>query len=244
MFEGRIANTALSVTAHSSIDLASDPIANSLRHLSHLFSVVDRDLVPCWNQQCNPGTCTRLTREVAFEVLRRLGGTAGDVFGMGSFEGLSEAQQADLLVTWQWIKSRTWGLASLHSLLDEQISELSSGYPTNIALATVALCNQLSFGAMECHGTGFVRLIYLLPVRTIDSFQVEKVYDIAELPTLALTSLAESNETPVALDVFEVGLAAAQQLQSFIARHHRGGGELATKLQGVITEAWLKRLPQ
>ena len=97
-----------------------------------------------------------MTREVALEVLKRLGGPAEEVFGTRSFEGLSEAQQADLLITWQWMRTRTWQLACLHSMLDERVTELSVAYPVNVALVTVNICDQLSFGAMECHGTGFV----------------------------------------------------------------------------------------
>lgn len=161
VFEDRMSTMALPAAGHLSIEIASDPVATSLRHLSHLFSAVDRELVTCWNRRCDPNTCTKLTRDLALNILRRLGGTAADVFGDGSFDGLTEAQQADLLITWQWIKSRTWGLASLHGLVDEQITELSTEYPTEVALATVAICNQLSFGAMECHGTGFVGLRYI-----------------------------------------------------------------------------------
>jgi hypothetical protein len=137
-----------------------DPTAASLPFLAQLFSVIDQSLVFCWNDQCDPMTCATLTKERALTLLRRLSGTAVDVFGPqanASLGVLGEVQKADLLITWQWLRNRIWRLALKHGLTEEGVEpELSVDHPISIASTTIAICKRLSLVSMEAHGTGFV----------------------------------------------------------------------------------------
>jgi len=96
-----------------------DPTAASLPFLAKLFSLIDQPLVYCWNNQCDPLTCTTLTRERAVSLLRQLSGSATAVFGSQANAALTilgEVQKADLLITWQWLRNRIWRLALKHGL--------------------------------------------------------------------------------------------------------------------------------
>lgn len=145
---------------HSEAD-DQDPVSLSLHHLSSLFSYIDKNLVACWNGSCDTATCRVLDGATISGILVKLNGRAEDVFpSRTGLHTLTEAQRADLMVTWQWIKSRMWALASMHGLTSEYgPGELSSVYVLDTALRLVEICNELSFGAMECHGTGFVGLL-------------------------------------------------------------------------------------
>lgn len=159
MFEGQAIRRIQAATALIDLSISDDPVTKSLQYLSHLFSLFDKDVLSCWNEHCDPPTCTALTRQAILEVLQRLDGMATDVFGAPlSLEGLTEPQLADLLITCKWLKSRVWRMASLHGLTTEHGSaQLASTYVFDLASQTVETCQQLSFEAMECHGTGFVR---------------------------------------------------------------------------------------
>jgi hypothetical protein len=70
---------------------------------------------------------------------------------------LSEAQITDLMITWQWMKSRMWRVASMHNLTSEaETNELSSSYVLGTACLTAQVCQHFSLKAIESHGTGFV----------------------------------------------------------------------------------------
>ena len=103
-----------------------------------------------------------LTTERAVDMLSRLKGSVDNVFGPETdLSVLSDAQRADLLITWQWIRNRLWRLAAAHNLTTEDgPSELSAEYVVDIASTTVAICRQLSLASMEAHGAGFVSTAY------------------------------------------------------------------------------------
>lgn len=153
-FEGNILLPHLITPDHYSGDAASQ----ALRHLAHVFSFIDQDIISCWNGRCDPLTCSKLTRSRVILILAKLKGTAGHVFGNElDLAGLSEVQKADLLITWQWLRNRIWRLAACHGLTCEgEEFELSAEYVVDVATKTVAICKRLSARAMEAHGTGFV----------------------------------------------------------------------------------------
>lgn len=204
----------------------------SLHHLARVFSVIDADIVVCWNGQCGgAGRCRTLTRRRASKILRRLQGSAAHVFGDedGLLE-LTESQKADLLITWQWIRNRIWRLAALHGLTqpmredgegeegDMDTPELTPAYVLDAAATTVAICRRLSLAAMEAHGVGFVEKIY-----DIASTVAELVQDAGGG---ALTLRSDRGQCTQML----------QTLSGFVARH-RAGAPFAVPLTQAITVA-------
>ena len=133
-----------------------------LRYLARLFAFLDQDIIGCWNGHCDRSSCSILTRHRIVVMLTRLSGPMVQVFGDNGPESLTEVQLADLLVTWQWIRNRIWRLASLHGHTCENAEPvLSTDFPVDVALATVAICSKLSMASMEAHGTGFVSTLPL-----------------------------------------------------------------------------------
>ena len=76
---------------------------------------------------------------------------------------------------------------------------------------------------------------------------MEKLYDIAYLTASTLTGPVHAGAAatdvnhalPLDQKLVERGLVMAQRLHFYVARHHRGMDELATKLNNVILEAAL-----
>lgn len=173
----------------------------SLHHLARVFSVIDADVLLCWNGAC-AGRC-RLTRTRASRILRKLQGSAAQVFG--GEEGLlalTEAQKADLLITWQWMRNRIWRLAALHGLTgDEGPPELAPAYALDVAATAVAICRRLSLSAMEAHGVGFV----------------EKLYDIAS----TVGELAQASSDLAVVRSADPA-TMLQALAAFVTRHRAG----------------------
>lgn len=114
-------------------------------------------MIACWNGKCDRAQCKTVTRSRAKAMLRKLQGSPTEVFGSeAEMHTLDEMQKADLLVTWQWIRSRLWQIALQHGVTTEEVSELSREYVVDVAQTIVAICSRLSISAMESHGAGFV----------------------------------------------------------------------------------------
>ncbi|KAK8861776.1 hypothetical protein IAR55_002599 [Kwoniella newhampshirensis] len=144
-------------------------------------------------------------------ILRALGGSASDVFGVGAdFGGLSEVQKADLLITWQWLRNRVWRLAAGHGLIQEEggEKELSVEYIVDVAATTVAICQRLTLGAMEAHGCGFV----------------EKLYDIAQIVTEVGQACPQLRGQLNAIAWSDRWMTLLQSLHLFVTQHRAGTG--------------------
>ena len=185
-----------------------DSTGDHLRLLAKVFSFVDQHFVHCHNAMCEPDTCTRLDRSRVVASLRALSGPADQVFGddVRALHSLSEAQKADLLITWQWLRNRIWKIGFNHGFMVEDAEpELAMEHVVEIAANCVAICQRLSLLSMEAHGTGFV----------------EKLYDIASI----VTDLLQGSETlPGAWAVIqsEKWAETLQALSDFISKHRAG----------------------
>lgn len=138
--------------------LLADSAGRNLKLLARIFACIDGNIVACWNGSCSYSNCPTFTSGKALEILRNLGGSAIQVFGTDlDLPSTSEAQKADLMITWQWLRNRIWRLAARHGITREDGDwELSTDYLANVATSTVDICKGLSITAMESHGAGFV----------------------------------------------------------------------------------------
>jgi hypothetical protein len=223
----------------SASHVEEDPTSALLRHLAHIFSFVDQDVIACWNGRCDRLTCRTLTTSRAVDVLRRLRGSPAEVFsGEESLRNLSDSQKADLLVTWQWIRSRIWRLAAQHGLTKEGFEpELAANYVVDVASTTVAICRRLSYSAMEAHGAGFVRSHLPLPDRpyqTDQNDQVEKLIDIANMIAALIRSTfhaqADQGETRLSTESLSYWVSLLQSLHLYSATHRARDAEQVEKL--------------
>jgi hypothetical protein len=156
-FDGPISTTLEPLHHMSDPPLA--PVAeqgHSLRYLALLFSYVDRSLLSCWSERCST-PCTTLTRRRLILILTRLSAPPSEIFGDHAgrkIGALTDSQKADLLITWQWLRNRMWRTHGLTEEGGERV--LSVDFVLDVAKTTVRICQDLSFPAMEAHGTGFV----------------------------------------------------------------------------------------
>ena len=208
-----------------------------MRCLASLFSILDDEMLGCWTNQCDvhrdtPASsdftapsnskCDRLKEYRILRVLRSLSQDAHTLLTEG-VDSLSESEKADVLITWQWLRNRVWTLAHSHGLTHRaddvermrSSPELSTDYLVDVALTTVELCRALSFSSMESHGRGFV----------------EKLYDIAAMPTTLLLDMSDQGLHGMLTDLAATDQWSdmVQALYHFVSRH-RQGGDLAMPL--------------
>ncbi|WVW79632.1 hypothetical protein I302_101601 [Kwoniella bestiolae CBS 10118] len=199
---------SLHTPTFTTLDASQDLASRTLLHLAKLFSFVDSDIVSCWNGKCDPLTCTTLTKERVRSILRTLNGTPTHVFGSDiALTGLSEVQQADLLITWQWLRNRVWRLAAGHGIAGDGLDEeLGVGYVVDVASTTVLICRRLSTNALEAHGCGFV----------------EKLYDIASIVTELMQTSTKLQSRLMDVAKTDQWMDLLQTLYTFVASHRSG----------------------
>lgn len=152
-----------------------------LIQLMQLFDGFDEDVINCWNDRCNVknGGCRTFDRIRALEIFQ----TQFDVYESQTSGGVSyyplvrpdgkristsdlkDGQQADVLITQQWLLNRLWQLCYSHGLItaDSEHTELRFEYAVAIASSTLEICKSLSLSSMEIHGVGLVGQIFPYP---------------------------------------------------------------------------------
>lgn len=166
-------NTISSLIVHSDMDATS---MMGLIQLMQLFDGIDEDVINCWNDRCQAkiGRCKTFDRLRALKIFKTQvnvyqSQTSGAVNYYPlvqpdgkqiSISDLKDGQQADVLITQQWLLNRLWQLCYSHGLLtaDSEHTELRFEYAIAIASSTLEICKSLSLSSMEVHGIGLVRM--------------------------------------------------------------------------------------
>lgn len=158
-----------------------------------------------------------INRETIVDSLRHLSGSADKVFGdTAALQSLNEAQQADLLITWQWVRNRIWKIGYNHGFATEDAEpELAVDHVVEVASNAVAICQRLSLPSMEAHGTGFV----------------EKLYDMASIVTDLLQG-GDAQAEALGVVQTEKWTETLQALSDLISRH-RAGVDFTGQMAGV-----------
>lgn len=171
-------NKISSLIVHDDMDAAG---MMGLIQLMQLFDGIDEDVINCWNDRCQAknGRCRTFDRLRALKIFH----TQFDVYQSQTSGGVSyyplvrpdgtrmsisdlkDGQQADVLITQQWLLNRLWQLCYSHDLLtpDSEHIELRFEYAVAIASSTLEICKSLSLSSMEVHGIGLVRMKLFYP---------------------------------------------------------------------------------
>ncbi|KAM0750878.1 hypothetical protein T439DRAFT_325924 [Meredithblackwellia eburnea MCA 4105] len=146
---------------------STDPVVFGLQCLVRLFSLVDEDVVSCWNRRCTGGAQCSLTIEKIKTLQSSL---REDVFGWAapSLEVespttlLTDIQTADLLVTQHWLRDRVWQLSFFHGFTHEEssVSELRVSFPIDLGNEALSICRKLAMSSCESNGIGWAEKIY------------------------------------------------------------------------------------
>ncbi|KAH0425234.1 hypothetical protein CcaCcLH18_11068 [Colletotrichum camelliae] len=117
--------------------------------LISLFRPFDTDFIATWNSS----TPSSISKSAEPEQLARLQNTLSNA--LANVSNFSPMQQADLLITREWLKVIVWKLCVSRTLLSGTDSEdsMSLSYPTTIARDTVLVSRLLPTTAFEANGS-------------------------------------------------------------------------------------------
>ncbi|KAF5517932.1 putative sucrose utilization protein SUC1 [Colletotrichum aenigma] len=149
--------------------------------LISLFRPFDTDFIATWNSSTPSST----SKSAEPEQLARLQNTLSN--SLANVSSFSPMQQADLLITREWLKVIVWKLCVSRTLLSGTDSEdsMSLSYPTTIARDTVLVSRLLPTTAFEANGVGIL----------------EKVFDVG----CSLADLLSLNPPTIITSVMDVG---------------------------------------
>ncbi|KAL7424686.1 hypothetical protein Q5752_000370 [Cryptotrichosporon argae] len=234
-----------------------DACDTSLPYLARVFSLVDADLLTCWQGSCRGGVggggvggvsgggCTRLSRARAVAILRALKGSAANVFGEdeATLSELDESQKADLLITWQWLRNRMWRLAASHGLVGASSGEGTGSDDGSDSEDEADEADELTLDyAVDVAATtgSICRRLSRASMEAHGTGFVEKLYDIASaLDARGLPAAAHAHAHPhahgAALDAARRVRweGAVRGLYGCVERH-RSAGEFAERLRGAV----------
>jgi hypothetical protein len=159
---------------------------SGLKKMVDLFDLIDERLVDCWNGHCaasRGGPCPNFTRDDAVtfygnqswehlntapsETIHQQPNisakTRSAIYVLPGREGclgdiLNDTQEADLLISRQWLHYRMWQLCLRHRHLVEadRMAEFRPEYMITIARNLLHVCTTSSLSSMEVHGVGLV----------------------------------------------------------------------------------------
>ncbi|KAF4856018.1 putative sucrose utilization protein SUC1 [Colletotrichum siamense] len=176
------------LTLQPMLDLPQiDPLSPDVKilpgflELISLFRPFDTDFIATWNSSTPSST----SKSAEPEQLARLQNTLSNA--LANVSNFSPMQQADLLITREWLKVIVWKLCVSRTLLSGTDSEdsMSLSYPTTIARDTVLVSRLLPTTAFEANGVGIL----------------EKVFDVG----CSLADLLSLNPPTIITSVMDVG---------------------------------------
>lgn len=141
-----------------------DSIPYSVHHgfaqIIRLFQLVDGDFLASWFTTFNDA------QEVTPEWIRTKHRDI-DVESAGNDEevtGLSDMQQADLVITKHWLRMLVWQIAMSKCLLSSKASELPMSllFPVGVSAQLRKLLTDMSKQAIEVHGSGIQQKLFEL----------------------------------------------------------------------------------
>ncbi|KAF5025508.1 hypothetical protein F66182_2413 [Fusarium sp. NRRL 66182] len=122
-------------------------------HLISLFRPFDSDFVDSWNSAA-PSTSTDPTHLPKLQTLL--------TYTLPNLSNYSQVQQADLLISRQWLKLVVWKLCASTTILSTADCEdvMSLHYPASIARNIVLVSQLVSTQAFEANGIGILEKVF------------------------------------------------------------------------------------
>ncbi|KAF4926582.1 putative sucrose utilization protein SUC1 [Colletotrichum viniferum] len=142
--------------------------------LISLFRPFDTDFIATWNSSTPSST----SKSAEPEQLARLQNTLSNA--LANVSNFSPMQQADLLITREWLKVIVWKLCVSRTLLSGTDSEdsMSLSYPTTIARDTVLVSRLLPTKAFEANGVGILEKVFdVVHVLKLAYLKQEKLFE-------------------------------------------------------------------
>ncbi|TDZ20967.1 putative sucrose utilization protein SUC1 [Colletotrichum orbiculare MAFF 240422] len=156
--------------------------------LISLFRHFDTDFVATWN--CSVTSSLSAAGEPA--QLQRLQGLLRDA--LPGVAERSETQQADLLISRQWLKVIVWKLCVSRTLLSGTDSEdsMSLSYPSSIAREMVLVSRLLPAAALEANGIGILEKVFDVGCSLADLLSLDPASNLWSAMDMSLDTLMET----------------------------------------------------
>lgn len=135
------------------------PIISGFFDLISLFQSIDDNFVSLWNVSTQPHSAPFSSEEAANVSARQLSALQEMLAqSIPDVKKRTEVQQADLLISRQWLKTMVWQLCVTKGLLSSSSNDesMSFHYPVPIARDLVKVSTSLKRESFEPHGQGIV----------------------------------------------------------------------------------------
>ncbi|KAL6916265.1 hypothetical protein FSST1_007760 [Fusarium sambucinum] len=121
--------------------------------LISLFRPFDSDFIANWNQM-TPSTSADSTRLSHLQCLLK--------YSLPNLSNHSQVQQADLLISRQWLKTVVWKLCASKQVLSTDSSDnvMSIHYPASVARDIVLISQLVPTQAFEANGIGILEKVF------------------------------------------------------------------------------------
>lgn len=121
----------------------------------NMFKIIDDTFINLWNRVHNTHVSAAWITQVQTQLSE----------AVPAYFECSEAQEVQIRITQQWLKSQTWQLSVCQGLVSSVSNDvpLTFKYPIEIARDLLTISHQFSQQSMEVHGVGLVsRFIFFL----------------------------------------------------------------------------------
>lgn len=114
----------------------------------NMFKIIDDTFINIWNRVHNTHVSAAWITQVQTQLSE----------AVPAYFECSEAQEVQIRITQQWLRSQTWQLSVCQGLVSSVSNDmpLTFKYPIEIARDLLTISHQFSQQSMEIHGVGLV----------------------------------------------------------------------------------------
>lgn len=147
----------------------------------NMFKIIDDTYINLWNRVHNTHVSAAWITQVQTQLSE----------AVPAYFECSEAQEVQIRITQQWLRSQTWQLSVCQGLVSSVSNDipLTFKYPIEIARDLLTISHQFSQQSMELHGVGLVSILGFLacvhvPVVTLEFIPAPAPPSRAEIPVI------------------------------------------------------------
>lgn len=118
----------------------------------NMFKIIDDTFINLWNRVHNTHVSAAWITQVQTQLSE----------AVPAYFECTEAQEVQIRITQQWLRSQTWQLSVCQGLVSSVSNDipLTFKYPIEIARDLLTISHQFSQQALEVHGVGLVSIFF------------------------------------------------------------------------------------
>lgn len=171
-----------SIDLPSSIDQDLSQNLKGFNYMVDLWSQINSDFLSMWNDKRFPVTPEWMAQQ--HEKLRH---------ALPERLEISEVQEADILISQQWLRTILWQLSTSRMLLSSSASNeaLRFSFPIQISQDLLKITNRMSAETLEVHGIGICEKVFEVASTLVDVMICDPALQSQEVKQKASTNLFE-----------------------------------------------------